>query len=212
MWYYIILSFLLLVMANIASINVNGLNDMLKCEAIFQNIKSGRHDIMFLQHTHLNPQTVGKAISSSRWKGKKFHSFSPDNWKGASILLSDKLNAVIHSQNACSHGHYVIVHLSFGGKSVLLINIYAPTGNYAKTQQRKQLFSTITSEIDKYPDVDCVIIGGDFNCVTNKFEDLSKTISYSDKSTKRLGDLVWKHDLEDIRQTLHPNELPLLAT
>ena len=77
-------------MANIASINVNGLNNPLKCEAIFQHLNRSKHDIVFLQETHLNPQTVTKAISSSRWKGNKFHSFSPDNWKGASILLSDK--------------------------------------------------------------------------------------------------------------------------
>ena len=159
-------------MANIASINVNGLNDSLKCEAIFQNLNRSKHDIVFLQETHLNAQTVRKAISSSRWRGKKFHSFSPDNWKGVSILLSDKLNPVIHSHNACSKGHYVFVDLSFGGKRVLLANIYAPTGNYAKTQQRKQLFSTVTSEIDKYSDVDCVIIGGDFNCVINTCEDV----------------------------------------
>ena len=76
-------------MANIASINVNGLNDPLKCEAIFQNLNRSKHNIVFLQETHLNAQTVRKAISSSRWRGKKFHSFSPDNWKGASILLSD---------------------------------------------------------------------------------------------------------------------------
>ena len=82
MWYYIILSFLLLVMANIASINVNGLNDMLKCEAIFQNLKRGKHDVVFLQETHLNPQTVGKAISSSQWKRKKFHSFPWTTGKG----------------------------------------------------------------------------------------------------------------------------------
>ena len=70
-------------------------------------------------------------------------------------------------------------------------------GNYIKTQQRKQVFSTIAWEIDKYPDVDCVITGGDFNWVTNNSEDRSRRISYSDQSIKSLGDMVRKHDLAD---------------
>ena len=88
--------------------------------------------------------------------------------------------------------------LPLGGNEFFL-SIFTPQPAITpKLSNGNNFFSTVTSKIDKYPNVDCVLIGGDFNCVLNNSEDRSKTISYSDKSVKSLGDMVRKHDLEDI--------------
>ena len=155
-------------MASIASINVNGLNDPPKTDAIFLNLKEAKHDIVFLQETHLNPLTADKIISKDCWTGLKYHSFGIDNRKGVSILLSDKLNTVIHSSYACNKGHYLTLDLSIDNNRMLLVNVYAPTGNPNGTKRRIATFIELFNKIGEYPaEVEHLICGGDFNCVLN---------------------------------------------
>ena len=194
-------------MASIASINVNGLNDPRKTDAIFLNLKEAHNNIVFLQETHLNPVTVGNSISDDRWAGLKFHSFSPDNTKGVSTLISDQLNTVIHSHYACNKGHYLILDLSIDNNRVLLVNVYAPTGNPNGIKRRIETFLEIFRKLEEYPDeVQHVICGGDFNCVLDNHFDRSREINYVDRTSKLLSDNVRRFELEDIWRTLHPNQ------
>ena len=194
-------------MMSIASINVNGLNDPLKTDAIFLNLNEAKHDIVLLQETHLNPVTADTIISKDRWDGPKFHSFGNDNRKGVSILLSNKLNTMIHSSYACNNGHYLILDLSIDNNRVLLINVYAPTGNPNGTKRRVQTFIELFRKIAAYPDdIEHVICGGDFNCVLNNYLDRSQPTNFVDRSSKLLADNIHKFELEDIWRTLHPKD------
>ena len=63
MWYTPLIYFFF-AMADVAQ-NVNGLINLLKCEAIFQNLNQSKHTIVFLQETRLNLQTITKVIFNS---------------------------------------------------------------------------------------------------------------------------------------------------
>ena len=84
-------------MISLISINVNGLNDKAKAEAIFHNLNNDKPDIVFLQETHLNDNTKSLIISDNRWKGTKIHSISPNNFAGVSTLISQNTVSIIHS-------------------------------------------------------------------------------------------------------------------
>ena len=99
-----------------------------------------------------------------------------------------------------------MLDITFHHKRVLLANIYAPNSGPHKFKNRKQVFQEISDKINDFPEVECVVLGGDFNCVLDTELDRSSFVSYKEAAAKHLNDLLERHNLEDIWRTLHPTE------
>ena len=95
---------------------------------------------------------------------------------------------------------------TFDHKRMLLVNIYAPTSGSQKAKNRKRVFREISKKITDFSNVECVVLGGDFNCVLNDDLDRSSPVTYKERTAKSLNEMLETHNLEDIWRTLHPIE------
>ncbi len=85
-------------------------------------------------------------------KGIKIHSISPHNFAGVSTLISQNIVSIIHSNEICPEGNYILTDLSIDEHRFLFINVYAPTGGN-ETQQRRDKFIEIQTKIQRYTDL-----------------------------------------------------------
>ena len=75
-------------------------------------------------------------------------------------------------------------------KNVTLCNIYAPSGPQ-KLKERKLFFENLKDSISDFqPKNSKLIIGGDFNCVTDVDLDRSRTVSKTDSSVNKLKNIL----------------------
>ena len=71
-----------------------------------------------------------------------------------------------------------------GDKNVTLCNIYAPSGPQ-NLRERKLFFGKLHESMSAFkPENSIIILGGDFNCVTDVHLDRSRTTSKVDSSAR----------------------------
>ena len=187
----------------LSSINVNGLNDIIKCDTIFHKIRNSRQDIIFLQETHLTDISKNNIVNKTRWPSESFHAVANNSKAGVSILFGENITTNIHSTDICKEGRYIIIDITIEEKRILLVNIYAPSGGN-QVKSRRLFFLRMKDKITKFSDVDTVMMGGDFNCTLVNNFDRNREIVYVDRSVPALKDAIAVHCLEDIWRTLHP--------
>lgn len=149
---------------NVISWNVNGIANKIKRYKIISHLKSLRCDIAMLQETHLNESESHKL--KQRWVGQVFSSPGSGASRGTSILISKKIKFQLTELISDCDGRYIIAAGLLEFKKIIIVNIYAP--NYGQTHFLSKLMILLA----KFKD-DPIIIGGDFNSVSDPMLDRS---------------------------------------
>ena len=143
------------------SFNVRGIRDLMKRKLIFRHLKNKYPGgIYLLQETHSTVECETKW--RLEWNGDIFYNHGKSDSCGVAMLVSPSLDfdvSVLFNDNC---GRLLITKIECNDQVFQVCNIYAPTRDKVKDQQKflKQLHETISN-------LDCVnlILGGDFNTV-----------------------------------------------
>ena len=104
-----------------------------------------------------------------------------------------EVNKISEDEN----GRFLLVNGTKDDKNVTLCNIYAPSGPQ-KFKERKQFFENLKDSISEFQPVNSkLILGGDFNCVTDVDLDRSRTVSKTDSSVNKLRNILNNFELKD---------------
>lgn len=162
-----------------ATLNVNGIRHTPKRRAIFQDLRTTRSDVIFLQETHssLNDYKIWK----SEWGGEAIFSHGRSNSRGVAFLFARGLDFKLLFQMADLEGRYLIIKIEIEGRTATLINIYAPTQNFPAEQI--QLIDKIEECLSDF-EIQNAFMAGDLNIQLNH-EHQSNSASQRTSATAR---------------------------
>ena len=176
---------------NIATLNVNGINDYNKCLSIFNTLKTLNCEIIALQETHIIQNNIDQI--KSLWPyDSEWNPAPSSNSCGTAILLGPKTEKKGYTMDTT--GRIITVKTQYNDNDMQITNIYAPNDN----QHREHFFDQINNYM--YNNTNHSIITGDFNMVEKPEIDRvppSKSSTYT-KGINNLNKLKQKYDLRDI--------------
>lgn len=185
----------------VMSLNVRGLRDSIKRNAIFLFCKSKRTHCALLQETHSNDGD--EKLWSNQWGDKVLFCHGTNRSAGTAILLNNFPGKVVTSKKDIN-GHWILCVMSLEHSFLILGNIYG----YNNINQNKKLLSEIDNIIKefkiRYPTSN-VILGGDFNMVYNEWLDRSPTKFYNHQYNAHLSNFCNSLNLIDPWRTIHPD-------
>uniref|UniRef100_A0A8D2C046 exodeoxyribonuclease III n=1 Tax=Sus scrofa TaxID=9823 RepID=A0A8D2C046_PIG len=179
----------------IITLNVNGMNGLIKGHRVADWTKKQRHTICCLQDNHL--RTKDTYILKVRGWEKIFHANGQDKKAGVATLISDKIDFKTKDIKKDKEGHYLMIKGSSQGEDVTIANIYAP--NIGAPRYIQQILTDIKGEI--YGNI---IIVGDFNTPLTSMDRSSR--QKTNKATEILKETIENLDIIDIFRTLHPKK------
>ena len=187
-------------MLRILTLNVQGLNDKMKRDYLFQELLRGRYDIIALQEVHCT--RLKAAQWETEWPGQSFwHSRTHDSG-GVAVLFKPNLETVIEDVDMDFNGRVLALSIKVQSASFRLINIYAcnPETRGEMENFYEELYTYFRSDLAH-------ILLGDFNMV----EDLSMDRMGGNPREKHtwgsmaLDGLKSEFSLIDIWRAKHPN-------
>ena len=111
---------------NIATFNVNGLQNDNKRQKTYEMLINRKIEIAFLQETHSTPEASKKW--KKEWLGKSiWHSGTTPKASGVAILFKTNLEIEIVQTQKDKDGQILNCIIKFEDDTYQLINIYAPT-------------------------------------------------------------------------------------
>ena len=195
------------------SLNVNGLRDARKRQAVFARLRSECWDIVALQETHHIDSDEGKAWAASgvgsllAWPGVSFWSHGTSASRGVALLFRERCVVEgISLRTQGPDGRVLVVDFSVQGEVFSVVSVYAPANC---GQQRCQFFSH--SLLPVLPQGRHLLLGGDYNCVRDALLDQrgqspSGSVPRVSGYTGGLDAVEAAHDLVDIWRERHPAE------
>ena len=191
-------------MLGISSVNVNGLNEKNKRNTVLTHFANSADDICFLQDLKADSKNkIDKWLR--KWDGP---SYSACKDSSSSVVMLFKKNSDFQVQNVSEdhEGRFLLINGKSGDKDVTLCNIYAPSGPQ-HLKERRVFFEKLREVISAFKLEDsAVIMGGDFNCVTDINLDRSRVISKVDSSVNKLKEAINTFQLRDIWRHHNPDK------
>ena len=192
------------------SLNVNGMRIGPKRLTLFSELLLGGWDVIVLQETHHDDEATGLAWAregagvGKPWLGDTFWSSSPHNPRsgGVAVLFRDGA-ATSAVQRVCeAPGRALVVSFEHAGVAHAVVSVYAPV----EPPQRQAFF--LDTLLPLLPSDRALLVGGDFNCVSDAFDVLGGT---ADSLIRRevgywggLQHVQAARDLVDVYRELHP--------
>lgn len=183
---------------SIITLNVRGLNNILKCIKLSEWFKDLKYDIILLQETYFTQDK--NEITKNLWEKEHAHHVFSDSShsRGVSILFNPLLNAEVLNIHKSMDARKLLINVNIGGTVFCIVNVYAPN----KVNHRKDFFNSL----NKWLTLHClndemIIIGGDFNCALNT-DDREPPAEHNDTSCERLKGLLKRHNLMDSSEVL----------
>ena len=139
---------------SILTLNVSGLNTLIKRHRVAEWIKKQKPTMFCLQGTHLRAKDTYR-LKVRGWE-KIFHANGQDRKAGVRMLISDKIDFKTKAIKKDKEEHYLMVKGSIKEEDITIVNIYAP--NIRAPRYLQQILTDINGEIDGN-----TIIVGDFN-------------------------------------------------
>uniref|UniRef100_A0A5F7ZTT7 exodeoxyribonuclease III n=1 Tax=Macaca mulatta TaxID=9544 RepID=A0A5F7ZTT7_MACMU len=173
------------------TLNVNGLNAILKRYRTAEWLRTHQPTICCLQETHLTHKDPHK-LKVKGWK-KAFHANGHQKRAEVAILMSDKTN--FKAKAVKRHKEGIMVKGLVQQENITILNIYAP--NTGASRFIKQLLIDLGNEIDSN-----TIIVGDFNTLLTALDRSSR--QKVNKKTMDLNYSLEQMDLTAIYRTFHP--------
>lgn len=140
----------------IITLNVKGINHVVKRRKILSMLKKDKVQVALLQETHLTDLEHLKLKRD--WVGQIYYSSFNSKSRGVAILIHKNLTFTLDKVIQDTEGRYVAVTGCLYGERVLIGSVYAP--NTFDSSFYSKLLADISSICPPY-----VILGGDFNCV-----------------------------------------------
>ena len=181
----------------ILSTNACGLADNFKWKQLFNYIKKRKVDILFLQETH-SVKNKNK-IWRSQWRGPCYWDHGSNDARGVAILISPSLNLTIKRCVTSGKGRYIMLEGELDGKSVVLLNAYAPNG------PNLEFFVPLLEEVTTLsPEI--FIIGRDLNVHLNhKLDKKDQAKSPTSKAAEFINVFLEENDWVDVWHTIYPH-------
>uniref|UniRef100_A0A3P9BZE4 exodeoxyribonuclease III n=1 Tax=Maylandia zebra TaxID=106582 RepID=A0A3P9BZE4_9CICH len=138
----------------IITLNVKGINHVIKRRKIISLLKKDRVQIALLQETHL---TDSEHLKLKRdWVGQIYYSSFTSKSRGVAILVHKNLPFTLHTIVRDTDGRFILITGLLYGELILLGSVYAPN-----TFDRSFYSNFLAKTSPVCPNH--VIIGGDFN-------------------------------------------------
>lgn len=183
----------------ISTLNVNGLGDIDKRRDVFGWLRDKKHDIYFLQETHLKSDSY--KYNRSLWGCNLWIAGNESNKNGVAILFSSRFEYKVHKVIKDPNGCFLIMDVELLQKRVSLINIYGPSsGDHPEFYDKiLQYIVEINNDIN--------IISGDWNCVLSTLLDARNYSSNSRPRTRaKIINLMSELNLSDVYRELYPEK------
>lgn len=144
----------------ILSLNVNGIQDLVKRRMVFSELKKYKRSIICLQETHINSAIL--PIVKCQWGRDLFVLGDSTQAGGLAVLMSKDLNikAELIGKDRCNR--FMIVRLSKREDSIILVNIYSPTAD--REFEQLALLDRLEGELIQYLG-EKFVFTGDFNVI-----------------------------------------------
>jgi exonuclease III len=185
------------------SLNVNGIGDDIKRQAVFDKLKRKGSGIYLLQETHYT--LIKQNKFKNQWGCPNIiFSHGSSASRGVAILFSKDLEYKIEKEFTDSDGRFIIIDISIGQKVYTIVNMYAPTRNFCKEQL--SVFRQLLEHLSSFC-LENVIIGGDFNLYLNpRLDKLDCMPDSNDNPEYRENILSFleTHDMIDLWRIIHP--------
>lgn len=187
-------------MYKILTLNIRGLNSSRKRRQVFRWLHRQQVDIFFIQETYSTPQTIKKW--ETEWGGKIAYSHGSSHSRGVMILFKPRLDVRIEKIKTDNHGRCVLIETAISDTKTVFVNIYAPN------EPKHQIFflNELSNSFLKEYINDNVVLGGDFNCVTNSLDKKGgKPFDGKKASVLELQTLIKANNLIDSWRFKNPN-------
>ena len=184
----------------IASINVNGLQAKKKRNCIFEWLNKRKYDIICLQETHCNLESVIK------WKREWKHINGGDStWncgssdsRGVAILLNKNFKFSFIETHRDNQGRLINFDVYNDFVKLSIKCIYTPNDG----ETRKRFFESLVFNDNE----NCYnLVCGDFNCVLNRKSDRHPNRTTDDVGTSQIKAIMNSHNLCDAWRILNPD-------
>ena len=179
----------------VITLNVKGINNVVKRQKILSFLKKEKCQIAFLQETHLSELEHKKLKRNC--VGQVYYSSYNTKSRGVAILLHKSLPFTLDKVVPDDEGRYVLLSGYLYGEHILLGCVYAP--NVFEAPFFSKLLATISSFSINYR-----IIGGDFNSTINPNVDQSTPRLNPSRKSARLMELCNDLELFDVWRVLNP--------
>lgn len=154
--------------------------------------------MVYLQEIHLNDKEHAK-LKRMGFTSLFFFSYKSGHRRGVAILISSKLNFEKVFEMGDKDGRFILVRGNIDGKSVTLMNVYAPPGSDI------YLFRKITKIMITETE-GLLICGGDLNIhLQPKLDSSSRNIHDKKSIHRRVNTLLEEVGLVDVWRDLFPN-------
>ena len=180
----------------IQSLNIRGGRSLFKRLAIFDNLKRYNADYIFLQECHVLTDEL--QVWKDDWGVGNIY-INPLNSRsaGQAILTKDKTEVLEHK--IITEGRMHILKIKVLDTIISLVNVYGPNHE----NERGFFLDKLQEVLNTYDFGDHIIVGGDFNLVSNDEQDKMSRVGsiqkkHPSESQKRLKFIMENHNLVDI--------------
>ena len=184
----------------LASINVNGLQTKKKRHCVFEWLNKRKYDIVCLQETHCNLESVGKW--KKEWKningGDSTWNCGSSDSRGVGILLNKNFKFTFVETHRDDQGRLINFDVYNDTVKLSIKCIYSPNDG----ESRKRFFESLVFSNNE----NCYnLVCGDFNCVLNKNSDRHPIRTSDDIGTSQVKSVMNSHNLCDAWRILNPD-------
>ena len=185
--------------------NCNGLNDDVKRNAVFSKLKMSGEGIFLLQETH------STAAIEQKWRNEwgsnsVYFSYEESNSRGVAIVITKHYEANALNIQCDNEGRIIVIDIERYGTTYTIGNIYAPTRNFEREQQR--VFRNFI-EILEIMTNDHYILGGDFNLYLNhRLDKLDSLQEQHDSRNYRayISSFLDVNNIADVWRVINPDK------
>jgi exonuclease III len=183
----------------IQTLNCNGFLQKHKQHELCRSVNENNIDIVCLQETHISTLAIGCEIES-RLKCKALWGFGTPRARGVGILIFN-YEYEISKFEFDTDGRFMYLDLSIGGRSLRVINIYAP--NIAA--ERRRFFMDLSPFFVTNRDI---IFCGDFNCVMDtRIDKVGGNLENGTEGSEEIKSICRDFRLVDYYRVLRPRSV-----
>ena len=106
---------------SILSLNVRGLNNQSKRNAIFQYLKDQNCCLYLLQETY--SQKVDEKIWSTEWGSRVYFSHGSSHSRGTCVLFHPKFDATVENSLSDPDGRILVLNINTNGSKTSIVNV-----------------------------------------------------------------------------------------
>ena len=182
-------------MAVLISLNSQGLRSPDRRKTAFSYFLRHRADIILLQETHWTDDIEMQI--QREWDGEIIFNHGTNTARGVAILFHSRLDYTVKQTRSDNDGRILNVVLELDGRTLNIINIYAPQTD----SERRTFFSCLDRFISEEFDN---IIGGDYNCIVNaRLDKFGGNPNARNSAATTLNGMCTRYNLSDVWRKRH---------